>query len=279
MFKLLAQYGAQNYPSNVPPTPSAQSFPTQQIPTQGTLPSNGFGMYPPITNSIQNSPQTNAVDQFAQYVQNFQISLLQFIERFVGALIFVVVGFFVAWIIEWAVRWLIETLKINEFLKNIGFEKWLEKGNIALKTEKFVGKLVFWVVWVLFWMPAFDLLNLAAFNTFLYQIIGYLPTAIAGALIFVVSIFIAEFVKRIVIGVLKSSEVSGANIGGEVVYWAIIIFGLAAALSQLGVATAIINILLTGLVGLVALGGGLAFGLGGQEAAKDFIDKIRREIH
>ncbi len=217
-------------------------------------------------------------DQVFQYFQNFQVGAIDFLMRFVAAAIIIIVGFLVAWVIEWIIRWLVDSLKINELLRSAGFGSWLERANVELKTEKLLGQLAFWIIWVLFWLPALDLLNLSAFNAFLTQLLAYVPTAVAGGLILVAGIFLGSFLRGVVETILKSSQIKGAGAAGTIIYWAVVIFALAASLSQLGVARDFINIVLSGFVGLIALAGGLAFGLGGQDLARDFMSKIKREI-
>jgi small-conductance mechanosensitive channel len=64
----------------------------------------------------------------------------------------------------------------------------------------------------------------------------------------------------------------------SVTRWAVSVFVILAVLSQLGVATDLIRILFTGLVAMLAIAGGIAFGLGGQGAAKDVIEGIRKKL-
>lgn len=239
------------------------------------MPTVTGGQTPSLTNPyVVYSP----FDQLLAYWQGFQVGFLDFLMRFIAAAIVVIIGFVVAWIVEWIIRWLVENLKINEFLRNAGMGTWLERANVELKAEKFLGVLAFWVVWVLFWMPAFDLLNLGSFNQFLSQLIRYLPTAVVGGLIVVAGVFLAEFLRKVVETILMGSQIKGAGAGGTIIYWAVIVFTLAAALSHLGIARDFINVLLSGFVALIALAGGLAFGLGGQDLAKDLLSKIKREI-
>jgi hypothetical protein len=60
--------------------------------------------------------------------------------------------------------------------------------------------------------------------------------------------------------------------------WSVLIFGFFAALLQLGLAVSIINTLITGFIAMIAIGGGIAFGLGGKEYATYLIDKFRDRI-
>jgi len=233
----------------------------------------------PVSLPVQGQYMTySPYDQFVAYSQHFSTVVLDVLMRVIAGAVILIVGFLIAWVVEWVVRWLLNTLKINDLLRNVGFGAWLEKANVELKTENFLGKLAFWLVWLLFWMQAFMYLKLTAFNQFLGSVLGYIPTAIAGGLILVAGIFLGEFLKKVVSSVLKGSEVKGASAAGVVVYWAVVIFSVAAALVELGVARELILILVQGIVFLLVLAGGLAFGLGGQDAARDIIAGIRREM-
>jgi hypothetical protein len=65
---------------------------------------------------------------------------------------------------------------------------------------------------------------------------------------------------------------------GSLTWWAVVIFGFFAALSQLGVAVSIINSLVTGFVAMLAIAGGIAFGLGGKGVAQEILEKFREHL-
>jgi len=229
------------------------------------------------TYSYQVAPN-NPAELLYYYTFRFADKLFQFLAAFIVALVLVILGYFVAKLLEWLVKWCVEKLKINEALKSLGFERWLEKANIELKTENFLGALTFYVVWVLFWMPAFDILGLSNVNDFIYKAINYLPTALVGGLIFVIAIFLAEFLRKVSFVWFKGLELKGAKLASEIVFYAITIFGLVAALNHLGVARDILNIVVGGIILAFALGIGLSLGLGGQDFAREFLNKIKDKI-
>jgi small-conductance mechanosensitive channel len=76
----------------------------------------------------------------------------------------------------------------------------------------------------------------------------------------------------------RTAGLHSANFLGTVAKWGIWIFTILIALSQMGVAGAFIQTLFTGFVVAVSLALGLSFGLGGQDAARDTIHKVREEI-
>jgi len=61
-------------------------------------------------------------------------------------------------------------------------------------------------------------------------------------------------------------------------WWIVVVFGLLAALVQLGIAVSIIAGLITAIFFMIALAGGLALGLGGQKTASETLDDLRKEV-
>jgi len=89
-----------------------------------------------------------------------------------------------------------------------------------------------------------------------------------------VGVFLQEFIRR----AIGASRLVSGDFLGAIAKWAVIIFSVLAALVQLGIAPELIEILFTGIVFMVALAGGLAFGLGGREDARELIQKLREEM-
>jgi hypothetical protein len=82
----------------------------------------------------------------------------------------------------------------------------------------------------------------------------------------------------VVKGSIKSANLGFADTASLIVRWSIITFTILAALAQLQIAENMINTLFIGLVVFLALAGGLAFGLGGQKAAAEVIENVKKEL-
>ena len=135
-----------------------------------------------------------------------------------------------------------------------------------------------WFLILVFLMAATDILGLTQVTSFLQVVIEYLPNVIVAALILLVGAMFAEFMQRLIRASVDAAGLMSAGFLGSVAKWAILIFALFAALDQLGVARSFIITLLQGFVAMLAIAGGLAFGLGGQGAARDFVGKVRDEM-
>lgn len=193
--------------------------------------------------------------------------------------VIVIIGWIVAWALSYVLRKLVEVLKIDEGLTKLGFRAFIEKGGLHLNSGVLVEKIVFWVTLVAFLMAGFDLVGLSRVNDFLKQLINYIPAVIAAAFILVASLYLGELLARWIKGWFKAADLKGGAYAGAIGKWAIILLGIIAALTQLGIAREVWQILLMGVVTMLAIAGGLAFGLGGQETAREILEKIKREIH
>ena len=136
-----------------------------------------------------------------------------------------------------------------------------------------------WFVIIAFLIASFEILGLTQVNDFLKGVVlGYLPNVIASVLILMVAVVLADVVRKAVVTGIQAAGISSANFLGSVAKWAIWIVAFFAALSQLGIAPAVLQTLFTGVVIALSLALGLSFGLGGQDAASRYIEKVRGEI-
>ena len=216
------------------------------------------------------------------YLNNYLSSLLpSFTNAFLNILAAVVV-FLVGWLVAMVVRVLLEyvlsKIQIKEWLNKAGLGKYVEDFTWEERLDKVLAEIGFWVVLVIFLMTSFDILGLSVVNSFIRSVVNYIPKAIAGGLILLAGFLFGELTRKALVGVLRGLEKKSAAGISIFVKWAIIVFAFLAALNQWGIAVDIVNTLVMGVVLFVALAGGLAFGLGGQEIARDFLENIRRHF-
>jgi len=116
-------------------------------------------------------------------------------------------------------------------------------------------------------------------NDFLSSVVlSYIPQVIVAVLILLVAAVLADATKKVVVGTAKAAGSASANFFGGIAMWSIWIFAFIIALSQLGIAPDFMRIFFMGVVAMISIAGGLAFGLGGKEAAARFIERLRSDI-
>jgi hypothetical protein len=120
--------------------------------------------------------------------------------------------------------------------------------------------------------------GLGRFVDVLNNLLLYLPNVFIAVLLLLVGFVVSKLVYDLLIASVRGLSRDSAKGIAMVGRWAVLIFVFLVVLNQLGIASDLIRILFAGIVAMVALAGGLAFGLGGKEAAKDIIEKLRKRL-
>ena len=202
-----------------------------------------------------------------------------FIPNLVIAIIIFVIGWLIGIGLERVVKQIVDALRVDSALKAAGVDRIVSRAGFELSSGWFLGILVKWFVIIVFLVAALDVLRLEAVNLFLSQVVlGYLPQVIVAVLILLVAAVIADASQRVVAGAARAGGLQGANFLGNIARWSIWVFAILAALAQLQVATAFLQTLFMGIVIALSLALGLAFGLGGQQAAARYLEHIRGSI-
>lgn len=205
--------------------------------------------------------------------------VLGFIPNLIVAIIIFIIGWAIGSLLGQVVAQIVRSLKIDNLLRSAKVDDVLRRGGFNLDSGRFLGALVEWFVVVVFLVAALDVLGLTQVNAFLQQVVLlYLPQVIVAVLILLVAVVIAAAMQRVVVGAAMAAGVRSANFLGTVTKWSIWIFAVLMALFQLGIAAPFVQTLFTGFIVALSLAFGLSFGLGGQQAAGEFIDKVRTEI-
>lgn len=216
---------------------------------------------------------------FTTSLQSLWVGFISFVPNLIIAIIIFIIGWMVGSLIGKAIAQVIGALKIDKLFESAGAHEIMQRAGLRLNVGGFVGGLVKWFVIVVFLMTSLEVLHLTQVNDFLREVVlGYLPNVIIAALILIIASVVADAMKRIVTGSAKAANVHSANMMGTIARYSIWIFAFIIALSELGIASTFMQVLFTGLIAMLAIAGGLAFGLGGKDAAARTIEHFRGEM-
>src|SRR5215213_2379050 len=202
-----------------------------------------------------------------QPVENALSTFLSYLPQLVGALIILVIGYIVAKVLE---------AVVGRVLQAIGFDSWMERGGIKQFFDRaetkhtpatIIGKLVFWFVFIIAITMAADALGIPQVSAVLGQLIAYIPSIIAAILILILAALLANFLSGIVRGA------TGSDLMASIARYAIIVYAVFAAITQLGIAVELTAPTFLILLGAVALAAAIAFGIGGTDVAREILQK------
>lgn len=201
-----------------------------------------------------------------------------FLPRFIAAVVLFLVGWLIAVLLGKLAYHIVKLLQIDKGLESLGFRRVWERSGFKLNSPYFFYELIKWFFIIVFLMAAADILGLAQIAEFLRSVVIYIPNVIVAAVVLLAGLLLAGFVAHVVRGSIRAAQFSSANLLAAIAKWSIIVFSLLIALTQLGVATEIIRIVVIGIVAAASLAFGLAFGLGGRAHADDFISSMRKHL-
>lgn len=201
-----------------------------------------------------------------------------FIPSFVLAVIVFIIGLILAAGLGALVERVVSMLKVDKALAKAGVEEYVERAGLKLNTGVVLGQVVYWFVIIVFLLAVSDMLGFMALSSFLAAVLLYIPNVVVGVLIMLVTVVVANFLKKTVKASVMSARLHAAGFLGTLTWWAIVIFGLATALGQIGLDVTILNTVITGIIAMFAIAGGIAFGLGGKDAAARLIERFQEQV-
>ena len=177
---------------------------------------------------------------------------------------------------------ILKSIKFNKLFEKEGWRQSLQRANVDVNPSEFIGAIFKWVFVIVSLLIAVDILRLVAFAGLLTQVLNYVPNVIVAVLVFVAAIVISDIVEKIVRVAVERLKVGYGFLAASIVKWAIWVFAFFLILDQLLPASMLIKTLYTsivyGVVAALALGIGLAIGLGGKSTAEKVISDMYRKI-
>jgi hypothetical protein len=204
-----------------------------------------------------------------QSLQDGLNAIILFLPKLLGALAILLIGYIVAKVLQKIIEKALHKVGVDKRLEGTQAGNYMHQLMPGASPSRGVSRVVFWIIMVFVITSAIGALGVAAVTGFMNQVLAYLPNVIAAILIFVVAGLVAAAVGGLAhrtMGDTPTGKVVGAV--GPTLVMAIAVFMI---LSQLQIAPAIVQITYTALIGAVALGLALAFGLGGREVAGEML--------
>ena len=199
--------------------------------------------------------------------------LFSAIPKIIGFALIVIAGWFIASLIERGLAAILRKIRFNDLAQRAGLTDFVHRMGMDTDAAGMIGLVVKWFVRLIALVVAFDALGLPAVSEVLRQLLLWLPNVVVAMVVLVIGGLAARALGNLVRGTASEAGLSNSNFlarTAAVIVWA---FALVVAVNQLGIATELVNTLFMAVVGAIALGMGLAFGLGGRETAAEILRK------
>ena len=205
-------------------------------------------------------------------------SFVLFLPKMVGALIVFLIGWFVSVGFGRLVAEVLKKLKFDKIFERAGWKAAFEKAEVKVRPSEFVGGICKWILIIVFLLASVEILGFVQLANFVSDVVAWLPNLIVAVVIFIVAVILTDIIEKLIRTGVKKMDIGYAGFLGTAAKFSIYIFAILAILLQLGITPTIIQTLVTGFVGMISLAFGLAFGLGGKDAASDLIRELRKKL-
>jgi mechanosensitive ion channel-like protein len=205
-------------------------------------------------------------------------SFFSAIPRIIGFAVVLIIGWIISSLLARGVQALLHAVRFNDLAQRSGFADFVHKMGVKDDSSGVIAGIVKWFVRLITLVVAFDTLGLPAVSNVLQQLLLWLPNLVVALVVLVLGGLAAKALSQLVRGTSAEAGFTNPDLLASVTRVAVWGFTIVVAVNQLGIATTLINTLLVGLVGALALAFGLAFGLGGRDRAAQMLERAGRNV-
>ncbi|MFN3476616.1 MAG: mechanosensitive ion channel family protein [Candidatus Methylomirabilales bacterium] len=209
-------------------------------------------------------------------VRNTLKRIALFLPNLLAMLTLLVIGLGIGWIAKGLLLRILRAVRFDPLCERWGLSQALLKAGVKRPASQLVGRLSFWVIFLLFAFMGIDALNLPAAAHLTTIALRFLPQLLTALLLLLAGWLLANFLAQGALIAAVNAQIQGARLIATLIRWGVLIFTAATVLTQLGIAKEIVVAAFSITFGGVILALALAFGLGGRDLAKELLERRLR---
>ncbi len=207
-------------------------------------------------------------------VRNLWTQLLGFLPSLISVLLLLLLGWLVAMMAQKVATRFLKLARLDSLSEKVGVANILTKGDINYTLSEIIGVLIYWLIMLVVAILVVNFMQLTVAAELLNRVVLYIPNVIAAVFVLVLGIFFASILANTVRTAAANAGIQQARTLGQVTQMTVAIFVFLQAMKQLGIDTSLIDMILRAIVYSLALGFGLAIGLGCKDMAGRYVQQL-----
>ncbi len=195
----------------------------------------------------------------------------EFIPSLLQLLLILLIGWIIARFASNLLVKFLTAVKFNDLAEKINAKDLLEKANIKITVSELVGKVLYWLIWLMVLMSAADALGWNSISKELSRLLDFIPRLILALLFFIVGVYFATFIRDLIKGATSSIGIGAGRALSNMVYYFLLIIIALTALEQGGFDTDIITSNLMLILGTILLSAGISYGLASRDVLSNML--------
>lgn len=199
-----------------------------------------------------------------------------FLPKLTALLTFLILGLAMGWLVKVLLLRTLKTFRFDQLCERLGVTHALGKAGMKQPVSHMIGRLSFWIVFLLFTFMGIDALDLPATANLMNVILGFLPQVLAAILVALIGALLANFGGEATLIAAVNAQIEEAQLIANLIRWGVLLFTAAMVLTQLGIAKEIVVAAFSITFGGIVLALAIALGLGGRTIAKEALERRLR---
>jgi hypothetical protein len=216
-------------------------------------------------------------EAMAQAFREASLRLALVLPKLLALVTFLVLGTVAGWAVKVLLRRLLTALRFDVLGERVGLTPALARAGVAQPLSEIIGRVSFWVVFLVFALMGFDALDLPTTANVMSVVLGFLPQILAAGLVLLVGLLLAHFLSEAALIAAVNAQVQEARLIANLIRWGIPLFTAAMVLTQLGIAKEIVVAAFSITFGGIVLALAIALGLGGRHIAREGLERRLRK--
>lgn len=212
------------------------------------------------------------VSELTQAWQELVRGFAHYLPRLIVMLIIAFIGWMVAYLLKVLVRSILRVTKFSRLSESAGATQLLNQAALPSSTE-LVSRFVFWLSWIGFILLGVSVLGIVALQEYISRFFLFVPRLFVALVILFIGALAAGFFSRAALLAAVNANLRSSRLLSLAVRIIISIFALSIACEVLGIAEQTMMIFFASVFGALMLGLALAFGIGGKDLAREYLEK------
>jgi len=212
------------------------------------------------------------VSELAQATREVVASTARFLPHLLEMLIIVVAGWIIAYLLKYVLRSVLRLIRFDKISEHAGAAQLLNKAALPPPSE-LLSRFAFWLAWLGFILIGIGVLDIVGMQEHIYDFFSFLPRLFAGLFLLFVGLLAASFFSRAALLAAVNANLPSPRLVSSLIRTLIVVFTLSMCFEEIGVAAHTVLVAFTLVFGALMLGLAIAFGLGGQELARRYLEK------
>lgn len=212
------------------------------------------------------------ITELSQARQELVRALAHYLPRVAVMLIIAVLGWVIASIVKALVRSVLSLTKFSKLSENAGATQLLKRAALPSSTE-LVSRFVFWITWIGFILLGVSVLDIVSLQEYVARFFLFVPRLLAALVILFVGLLVTNFFARAALLASVNANVRSSGLLGFLIRAVFSIFTISMVFEVLGVGEQTTMLAFGITFGAVMLGLAIAFGIGGKDLAREFLER------